>query len=183
MDETVSTNRLSKKITSIFDEDNEVKRLMMIHNIDNVRGGSYCKVKLTQEELLALKREITHATNKCFKCDLPGHYAKQCDQKSQHVIKCNLLGHYGKDCPEKYPQVNCEKDIKSKNVLIHNLDYCVTCGRKNHSKRDPNFRCVYKTTHERKPVKDLLKYCGNCGRDGHNHLQCFANLSNLNNIN
>src|SRR3990170_6000565 len=46
----------SKSVKCASDEDVEVKKLMALHGIDNVRGGNYCSVTLSEEQILALKR-------------------------------------------------------------------------------------------------------------------------------
>lgn len=61
--------------TNEFEEDNTVKRYMKIHGFENVRGGSYSNIHLTESQIETINREITHADNKCFTCGLLGHYA------------------------------------------------------------------------------------------------------------
>lgn len=64
--------------TSIFDEDNTVKALMVIHGIDNVRGGSYSTMELSSAMRQVLQMEMTHNRGGCFKCGQVGHFAKDC---------------------------------------------------------------------------------------------------------
>ncbi len=60
------------------DEDAEVKRLMLEHGVDNVRGGSYVNVSLPAYQRAALAKELQHVSDKCFACGMSGHYAKEC---------------------------------------------------------------------------------------------------------
>ncbi len=60
------------------DEDAEVKRLMLEHGIDNVRGGTYTAVNLPAYQRAALAKELQHAADKCFACGAVGHYVKGC---------------------------------------------------------------------------------------------------------
>lgn len=61
-----------------FSEDTLVYRTMEIHGIDNVRGGSYCQIRLTNEQVQELSRKLTAATDRCYRCNAQGHFIKQC---------------------------------------------------------------------------------------------------------
>ena len=63
---------------SAFDEDEEVKRRMLAHGVDKVRGGSYSTVVLPDEVVAVLQRELRHAQDLCLKCGDPGHWAVDC---------------------------------------------------------------------------------------------------------
>lgn len=63
--------------TDIFDEDNYTKKLMYKYGIDNVRGGSYCTIELTKEQITFLQREFASADDKCFKC-FEDHFTNRC---------------------------------------------------------------------------------------------------------
>jgi len=71
-----------KKQKSPSDEDAEVKRLMRIHGVDNVRGGSYSQIILQDWQIKALRAETNTVENRCFRCHRGGHYAGQCYAKT-----------------------------------------------------------------------------------------------------
>jgi predicted GIY-YIG superfamily endonuclease len=72
--------------TSIWDEDNKVKELMLRHGIENVRGGSYSQIILSKAEILVLKKELYHAEGKCLNCGGIGHFIMQCKlQKNERL--------------------------------------------------------------------------------------------------
>lgn len=63
---------------TIFDEDNVTKEYMMLHGVDNVRGGTYCQITLPDYQLRALEQEFRHATNRCLICGASDH--RMCDE-------------------------------------------------------------------------------------------------------
>ncbi len=64
-----------------FEEDSVTKELMLEYGIDKVRGGSYCKTILSNDERRALTREIRHAQNLCLRCGRDSHWAGNCYAK------------------------------------------------------------------------------------------------------
>ncbi len=61
-----------------FDEDNITKEMMMKHGIENVRGGSYCKIELEEWQIKSLENEFKGVNNVCYKCGKSGHYVTDC---------------------------------------------------------------------------------------------------------
>jgi hypothetical protein len=64
----------------IFDEDKYTLKYMSLHGIDNVRGGSFCEIKLNHNYINILKRMIDGASDKCYKCREHGHFANECNK-------------------------------------------------------------------------------------------------------
>jgi len=63
---------------SPFEEDKQVKEYMAKYGIQNVRGGSYVELNLSEFHMEALKMEIWAAKDKCTQCGRPGHFVKNC---------------------------------------------------------------------------------------------------------
>lgn len=98
---------------SPFDEDKITKEYMSKYGIDNVRGGSYCTIKLTDEQIEAIIVEIKGAKDLCNNCGKTGHFIGDCPllksslpsskkitkvQKSQVCYRCGRDGHFVSDC-------------------------------------------------------------------------------------
>ena len=68
------------------------------YGINNVRGGSFCQIKLNEHNMSTLKQIINNVTDKCYICGNSGHYANDCKKisiKSENIPiidlneKCN----------------------------------------------------------------------------------------------
>jgi hypothetical protein len=73
---TVSRN------ASSFEEDKLTKLYMSTYGIQNVRGGSYVSITLSNDEIRAIKKELLFASNRCIRCEAVGHYVKNCSAPS-----------------------------------------------------------------------------------------------------
>ena len=64
--------------SSPFDEDKYVKECMAKYGVENVRGGSYSAMELSDEEYSLLTKEIWSAKDCCLTCGRKGHFANKC---------------------------------------------------------------------------------------------------------
>lgn len=79
------------------DENNLTKELMAKYGIENVRGGDYCSVVLTDEQIKLLEKEICGMKDLCYVCKKSGHYAKECPTRTSpppSPPKCDRCGHH-----------------------------------------------------------------------------------------
>lgn len=101
-----------------LDEEKTVLAYMAEHGIDNVRGGSYSNVVLTQEQHISAMKAIYNASGSCMACGSKGHFIGQC--KMPICYRCGRLGHLVSSC------------YATSHVSGGKLDGCYRCGRDSH---------------------------------------------------
>jgi hypothetical protein len=115
-----------------YDEDKYVRIYMDKHGIENVRGGSFCTIKLSQDTIKELEKMSRGTNDKCFKCGGDGHFAKKCKNKSLSKIVVNKVKTFL--LPE-------DKKVKKYKKLKLKVE-CFRCGRQGHYAT----KCKNKTT-------------------------------------
>ena len=147
--------------TSPFDEDKITKELMNKYGIDNVRGGSYSNIELTDFQLETIKTEIWGAKDLCSQCGRKGHFIKDCYAKTDVFGKsleeeedeedeedewqcdycdrtfttefgCNI---HEKSCKEKNKK-SSYNNLKNSSFKFQQSDSCYRCGNSSHYSTD-----------------------------------------------
>ena len=136
-----------------FDEDLYTLRYMRDHGIDNVRGGSFCELNLSHDNVVTLEKMLAGAGDKCYYCGASDHYVASCPQKKikrvtqkrkQVVIKT-------KDIPKSRilklmgtTKLMQNSDIKIENSLKH--EKYISEHKSEHKsdhKPENKFKCKY----------------------------------------
>ena len=68
----------SYETKDMYDEDKETRRCMSRYGIKNVRGGSYAKMEMMDDEVKRLRHEIRGSEGRCYYCGRKGHYGREC---------------------------------------------------------------------------------------------------------
>jgi hypothetical protein len=122
-----------------FDEDKYTLKYMEKYGINNVRGGSFCEIKLSDSNIITLNQIMNSVTDKCYICGDNGHFANECkkDKKNKDDNeKCNCVTSYY--FPHRTKKCGLAKAFEVVETFyneeedIEKLKLCRRCGRNNH---------------------------------------------------
>jgi hypothetical protein len=128
-----------------------IKKLMLIHGIENVRGGSYTQIELSVEQKNTLQTELRSAQDLCVNCGSNKHFIKDCpvkinnhkknnNNKQNSCFRCGRQSHYANDCyatthykgydlseDDDYSDDDSDDSGDDDDIVV-----CYKCGRQNH---------------------------------------------------
>jgi predicted GIY-YIG superfamily endonuclease len=135
---------------SPFDEDKITMEYISKYGVDNVRGGSYSQIELSEFHKDAINMQIRSATDCCTQCGRKGHFAKDCYAKTDVSGKAI--------------------EYESESEVVYGCDYCDRTF-------STEFGCRVheKSCDRKKPAVTKKKgTCYRCGRSGHYSPDCYA---------
>ena len=133
----------------LFDEDKYTKMYMAQYGIDNVRGGSYCQIRLTDEMKRVLENELRASENKCYHCGEGGHFVSNCPNKGNSRKKGRSSFKTCRRCKRKGHLVSkCYAKTTQSGELIGQIKICSKCRRTGHSV----FECYAKKDVDGNPI-------------------------------
>ena len=148
-----------------YDEDKYTIKYMEKYGINNVRGGSFCEIKLNDNNIITLKQIITSVTDKCYICGTEGHYAKECKQVSEKKKKVPTINLNEKcDCPTSYFSAHRKGKCFLNKIILY------------FDEEDENIDKILDYSEEQTNKKETAKLpiCIRCGRNSHNVSSCYA---------
>jgi cellular nucleic acid-binding protein len=142
-----------------FDEDKYTLKYMEQYGINNVRGGSFCEIKLSDNNITTLNQMINSVTDKCYICGKNDHYANDCKKEKISTIDENC------DCMTSY----FSPHRRSKCLLNSIISYFY-----NEDDDIDKLLAQQKNNNNTKQEENKENSCFRCGREGHYASDCYA---------
>lgn len=108
-----------------MEEDFTTLRYMNQMGIDNVRGGSFCELNLSDSNAQTLEKMMRGAEDKCYFCGSYGHLINGCDRKNiqRKTTKCKEKKIPKKEIPKSkiLKQYGAEQLLKNSDSNVVNI--------------------------------------------------------------
>ena len=154
------------------DETIITQEYMEKYGIDNVRGGPWCKIDITEHKS-SIEHMIKSESDSCYICGESGHFANKCPQKYKnnkyksnkiYCERCGRSGHTYENCYAT-TDVNGYELSDSEDEMWE----CEYCGKLFDSEKGCRF---HENVHCKK--KKTKQKCTRCGRSSHTRENCYA---------
>ena len=160
----------SYKIKDLHDEDKVTIEYMEKYGINNVRGGSFCNIELSEAEKEVLRKMIKTQNNKCFKCGQDGHYSNKCTEEWIDVSDSESESEY--ESEERYNKCfRCNRKGHMRNNCYAKTD---VYGNKLYDESEDEDISIDEEYEEYEEYEDDCYKCFRCNRKGHMRNNCYA---------
>jgi predicted GIY-YIG superfamily endonuclease len=147
----------TRKNVSHFEEDKAVKEYMNRYGIQNVRGGSYVSMDLTEYQKESLTKELRGATDACTRCGRDGHFVKDCYARTE-IKGESSEEDFSEECDDEWGCEFCDRTFTT----------AFGCGVHEKSCKEKS-----KSYRVKQPSRNGGS-CYRCGRAGHYSPDCYA---------
>lgn len=149
---------------SRHDENNTTIDLMMEHGIRNVRGGSYCAIKLSRTTRRSIKQQMATLRKQCFHCGEKTHMASRCPNRADRAVAW----------------VDYDSELEDANMQHYQQGDVLY--QQQQQVQAQQQQLLHMDEKERPPLAaapaealiDTLPLCARCGRIYHDASQCYA---------
>jgi hypothetical protein len=173
-----------------FDEDKYTLKYMEQYGINNVRGGSFCEIKLSDNNITTLNQMINSVTDKCYICGKNDHYANDCKKE-----KISIILDENCDCMTSYFSPHRRSKCLLNNIISYfyneddDIDKLLAQQKNNNTKQEENNNTKEEENNNTKEEKnnntkqkennneEKENSCFRCGRKGHYASSCYAKTS------
>ena len=164
---------LCRPLEGVHDENNTTKDYMKKHGIEHVRGGVYTQIVLPADVLSVLQREFQGTDDKCYKCNLAGHFGGQCTfgvSKVKNIFLPQKITIKKKE--EEWECNYCDRTFTTRyGCSVHER----SCKEADDSEEETYYgKNRYKNKEEAIDKEVYLSnQCYNCGKYGHWASDCW----------
>ncbi len=159
-----------------YDEDKHTIKCMDKYGINNVRGGSFCEIKLSDNNILTLNQMITGVNDKCYICGKDDHFASNCNAVSAKKEQTPIINLNEQcDCPTSYFKSHRRGKCALNKIIAYFddeddiIDKLLMHLPEEKTQVNDEVKDTNKDTD-----KELIGGCFRCGRQGHYISSCYA---------
>lgn len=150
-----------------YDEDKYTLKYMNEYGVNNVRGGSFCQIELSDDNKKTIQQMLNGCNDKCYICGKKDHFAKDCNEKEGEWNFENIIKNIGNFLLDVINNFNKEQQQNVNNYKIKNKEQ-QTVNNKNIKKESQQST----NKEDQQPVNKGK--CNKCGRFGHYANKCYA---------